>query len=248
MIFRRLKAHIEKENWLAVGIDFAIVVIGVFIGIQVANWNEARQIDERRANALLSLQAQTEENIRIIQSRYSTLSEMAMREHAVSTALQRGGAGIDPDQLTLAFARVMYFSSLVLNQSHYDALNQSGDLAIINDPDVLIALNRFMRRTKWVQRQYDAFHPAIGGLAESWTDYILHRSTGNLIRTDVVVELDRLLADPVALSDFAENARMKAIFLTYLSTIMDGAIELCETLSAKTAQDCDGAETVLEPL
>lgn len=42
MIFRRLKAHVEKENWFAVGIDFAIVVIGVFIGIQVANWNEAR--------------------------------------------------------------------------------------------------------------------------------------------------------------------------------------------------------------
>lgn len=41
MIFRRLKAHIEKENWFAVFIDFAIVVIGVFIGIQVANWNES---------------------------------------------------------------------------------------------------------------------------------------------------------------------------------------------------------------
>jgi hypothetical protein len=42
MILRRIKAHIEKENWFAVGIDFCIVVIGVFIGIQVANWNEVR--------------------------------------------------------------------------------------------------------------------------------------------------------------------------------------------------------------
>ena len=43
MILRRIKAHVEKENWFAVGIDFLIVVVGVFIGIQVANWNEARQ-------------------------------------------------------------------------------------------------------------------------------------------------------------------------------------------------------------
>ena len=43
MILRRLKAHVEKENWFAVFIDFAIVVIGVFIGIQVANWNETRR-------------------------------------------------------------------------------------------------------------------------------------------------------------------------------------------------------------
>ena len=42
MLFRRIKAHVEKENWFAVGVDFAIVVIGVFIGLQVANWNEAR--------------------------------------------------------------------------------------------------------------------------------------------------------------------------------------------------------------
>ncbi|MDB2438095.1 hypothetical protein N9W89_05225 [Hellea sp.] len=40
MLFRRIKAHVEKENWFAVGIDFLIVVVGVFIGIQVANWNE----------------------------------------------------------------------------------------------------------------------------------------------------------------------------------------------------------------
>jgi hypothetical protein len=52
MIFRRIKAHVEKENWFAVGIDFVIVVIGVFIGIQVANWNEARS-DRARENAFL---------------------------------------------------------------------------------------------------------------------------------------------------------------------------------------------------
>ena len=42
MIFRRIKAHVEKENWFAVGVDFLIVVIGVFLGIQIGNWNEAR--------------------------------------------------------------------------------------------------------------------------------------------------------------------------------------------------------------
>ena len=42
MIFRRLKAHVEKENWFAVAIDFAIVVIGVFIGLQVSTWNANR--------------------------------------------------------------------------------------------------------------------------------------------------------------------------------------------------------------
>lgn len=43
MILRRVIAHVRRQDWFAVGIDFVIVVVGVFIGIQVANWNEERQ-------------------------------------------------------------------------------------------------------------------------------------------------------------------------------------------------------------
>jgi hypothetical protein len=39
MLLRRVVANIEAQNWTAVGIDFLIVVIGVFVGIQVSNWN-----------------------------------------------------------------------------------------------------------------------------------------------------------------------------------------------------------------
>ncbi len=43
MLLRRVTEHVKAQNWFAVGIDFLIVVVGVFIGIQVANWNDARR-------------------------------------------------------------------------------------------------------------------------------------------------------------------------------------------------------------
>jgi hypothetical protein len=43
MILRRVMEHVKTQNWFAVGIDFVIVVTGVFIGIQVSNWNEVRK-------------------------------------------------------------------------------------------------------------------------------------------------------------------------------------------------------------
>ena len=46
MILRRLIEHVRAQNWTAVALDFVIVVMGVFIGIQVANWNGERA--ERR--------------------------------------------------------------------------------------------------------------------------------------------------------------------------------------------------------
>lgn len=42
MIFRRTIANLRAQNWTAVAIEIGIVIIGVFIGTQVANWNEER--------------------------------------------------------------------------------------------------------------------------------------------------------------------------------------------------------------
>ena len=43
MLLRRVIEHVKTQNWIAVAIDFVIVVVGVFIGIQVANWNDDRK-------------------------------------------------------------------------------------------------------------------------------------------------------------------------------------------------------------
>ena len=42
MLLRRVIEHVRAQNWIAVALDFVIVVVGVFIGIQVSNWNDAR--------------------------------------------------------------------------------------------------------------------------------------------------------------------------------------------------------------
>lgn len=42
MALRRIFQHFTEQNWTAVCIDLVVVVVGVFIGIQVANWNEER--------------------------------------------------------------------------------------------------------------------------------------------------------------------------------------------------------------
>lgn len=52
MLLRRITKHTKDQNWTAVAIDFAIVVLGVFLGMQVSNWNEARQ-DRTEERSLL---------------------------------------------------------------------------------------------------------------------------------------------------------------------------------------------------
>lgn len=49
MILRRLTQHVKDQNWFAVGLDFVIVVTGVFIGLQASNWNDNRETRQRAA-------------------------------------------------------------------------------------------------------------------------------------------------------------------------------------------------------
>jgi hypothetical protein len=42
MVIRRIREHVTTHNWFAVGIDVVIVIVGVFLGTQANNWNEAR--------------------------------------------------------------------------------------------------------------------------------------------------------------------------------------------------------------
>jgi hypothetical protein len=52
MILRRLSANLRAQNWTAIAIEFFIVVLGVFIGTQVANWNQAR-LEKQATNRML---------------------------------------------------------------------------------------------------------------------------------------------------------------------------------------------------
>lgn len=52
MLLRRVTQHVKTQNWFAVFLDLLIVIFGVFIGIQVSNWNE-KIAGEKQAQVLL---------------------------------------------------------------------------------------------------------------------------------------------------------------------------------------------------
>ncbi len=52
MFLRRIVEHLKAQHWTAVALDLAVVIVGVFIGTQVSNWNQDR-IEKREAERLL---------------------------------------------------------------------------------------------------------------------------------------------------------------------------------------------------
>lgn len=67
MLLRRITEHVRHQNWFAVWIDFVIVVVGVFIGIQVANWNDTRNNEAGLVTSLQRLNTEVSRNLVLIE-------------------------------------------------------------------------------------------------------------------------------------------------------------------------------------
>ena len=85
MILRRVIRHVRNQEWTAVLIDFFIVVVGVYLGIELGNWNDERDARSDYQSALERVAVEIDTNL-------ATLDDM---EPAVSEALQTAGAALD---------------------------------------------------------------------------------------------------------------------------------------------------------
>ena len=145
MILRRITEHVKAQNWFAVGLDFLIVVVGVFIGIQVSNWNGERQDNALSAEYLQRL----EFDIALEQARWDKAADY------FSTARQYGLAAMEgfqkpADQLDDQFLVNVYQASQVWfvlpNRATFDELSSTGRIVLIEDAELRTALsNHYVR-------------------------------------------------------------------------------------------------------
>lgn len=75
MLLRRVMEYVNAQNWFAVCVDFVIVVVGVYIGIEVANWNDVRNNKIGLVASLERLDKEVSQNIDIIEKVLTTFEK-----------------------------------------------------------------------------------------------------------------------------------------------------------------------------
>lgn len=131
MLLRRFMVHLRKQDWLAVGLDFVIVVAGVYLGLVL---NEARETAalERGANHSLTLLLR---DLTLDLERLDVVAEaQASRLNALeslSDTLGRGGYS-EEEIRTQMRAAVFSNRTLVQRDTIYDVLESSGQLATLS--------------------------------------------------------------------------------------------------------------------
>ena len=141
MLLRSITEHVKAQNWTAVALDFAIVVVGVFVGIQVSNWNDAAndRISERQALAALL------EDFRASENRLQNILDInvAGSESLKALAELANGDVITLQELDNHIFRGLYqIPSFVPVTVTYDELRNSGRLDLIRSSKLRQQLQR----------------------------------------------------------------------------------------------------------
>ncbi len=163
MILRRIATAFQKQDWFTVVIETLIVVFGVFIGLQVNNWNEARSADRAEAELIASLErdfAELETNLS------NRIEEIITLEEDVSKLLDMVRADIPPTDSEAVIALLNAASNIPRLPSppaSYVEANSAGRLSTLSDPELRRALSRYGQEVELYQFALPLFSEPIVG-------------------------------------------------------------------------------------
>lgn len=183
LLLRRISKHVKDQNWFAVVLDFFIVVIGVFIGIQVANWNTARA---NKADDLNYMQRLHDEIVTGESANLSISKELAITVSLLSDLVKKVSSvnadlPLSRDECDAIFASHIYRPGRVSIPT-MEELIASGRASIISDAK----LRRSILLLSQLRRATDEFNGRISNDAVE-----LHRKYPGVISLNSELTYDR---------------------------------------------------------
>jgi hypothetical protein len=219
MLLRRVIEHVRDQNWFAVSLDFVIVVVGVFIGIQVANWNDER-LNRQEERILV-------ERLRVDFDRIREDSDRSLAFHERMTAnLRTVVRSVRSERLedkeVAAFEQALIFGITFQTSADHSGtfteLMSSGRANILRDRnllDELVDYEDFLTRFGFAQQYYiDLVMEALPGYVSAFGYDVDLQLSQELFDGDteakalVSYDFDSLSADPTF-----ENAAEQLMFV-----------------------------------
>ena len=179
MLLRNVIEHVKSQNWAAILIDFAIVVIGVYLGLQVQEWGNSRADRVREIQIVADMLGDLE----LDRNEYANgISSARRRISAGNAALVGAGLpALDFDWQSTKRVLVPYsfdqdlieevpadrqdrlWTDLILGSFPYpstatfDAIVGAGEARVIRDRDLVRAIQTYYASVDNVRRQNEKF-------------------------------------------------------------------------------------------
>jgi hypothetical protein len=132
MILRRLSQSLKEQNWTAIWIEFVLLVAGVFLGIQVANWNAERERNKQSEEFTERLKADLREEAWGYALVLEYNKDVLANIESVLADLQ-GKATLSDEQFVINAFRATQYRVIDRKRATYDELVSTSKIDLIKD-------------------------------------------------------------------------------------------------------------------
>ncbi len=204
MILRRLSTAVRKQDWFTVVVEIMIVVLGVFLGLQVNNWNEARADQQREASYTVRLH---EDVVSLQALRGSLLSFRGTWADGFRSAsrvvFEQENRDLAPQE-----CEAIAYSYIVTNPTDDLAslieLQGSGQLALFRNKQVSEALSNYLLTRSRTRDSGEGVARSTTNLSGKYPDLVsvVSSSSGPGFASEYACDLEAMRADQAFLNDF----------------------------------------------
>ena len=144
MLLRRVIIHFRNQQWIAVFLDFLIVVFGVFVATQVSNWNAGRA-DQVRAQAYLErLSKDIKSDIFEAERKMEFWSQVVIFGETGLLFSETGNANnVSQWQLLQAYFQASQVNEFYVSDTTYQEMKSAGELVLIENAAVRESLGLY---------------------------------------------------------------------------------------------------------
>ena len=163
MIFRRMSEALSKQDWFVVLIEIIVVVVGIFIGLQVDDWNLERKQRIQDANYLTLIVNDIQIMENQLNERIGQSEERTNRMFAALRAVET--CDVSDDAITaISEALTMYQVTPPMNKisATFDEMVSSGALARLRDPEIKRAIVNVFSNVETMNRAIGLFRISLG--------------------------------------------------------------------------------------
>jgi len=241
MILRRFYQHIGEQNWFAVGLDILVVITGIFLGMQVSDWNESRKEKALADEMLVRLQGESEAIVGYWVDRIYSF-DSAIENQIKFLSLMTAGSyeTSDVEAINDALLRVSFYPAISPPNTVIKEITGSDKARLVAGTPVRAALTRYVTDLEYIKSQLDFFRAGIyAAQADAYhgrvfAEYDPDSPSMRKYRYDFLT----LAEDEIFTSHMVNMVRDQVQFQRFRYGSLQAALNLCEAVSKAVGEVC----------
>lgn len=225
MIFRRLPEAIKGQNWSTVILEILIVVIGIVIGLQANDWNNARLDRSLETRYLERIQVDLQSDLGVF-DRSAGLANRRMQqiELLLDSIADPEIAESHPNEFIEAVEKAGWESYRVITPRAYSELVNMGRTTLIRSDDLRGALAKYYARIDYwegvINRDSVTHEFTIASAGVLSKDYLAAIENGTQSNDDTVIGANAEDAISIAMQFKSRTQAVRLLPQIYQSNML----------------------------